>query len=93
MTKNEQKIAMLIQRQQEHDVELKRLKGKLLAVEREFGRYEAEYRAYLKKQHRIADWFESLYIKITRKKPRTKREITRKVQKRMARIFYKGGRA
>ena len=90
MTKNEQKIVMLIQEQQTTNKDIKILKGKLGALGREFERYEAEYRAYLKKKDRIVDWFNALYRKIMRKDLRTKAEVRRKVRKRMAKIFYKG---
>ena len=90
MTKNEQKIAILTQEQQMTNENIKILKGKFSALEREFRCYETEYRAYLKKRHQITDWFDSLYRKIMRKRPKTKRDVIRKVRKRMAKIFYRG---
>lgn len=69
----------------------RRLEHRIFSIQKEFRRYEDEYRRYLKKRHRVSDWFETLYRKIRRKGKFTRTEIRRRTRKRMAKIFYKGG--
>ena len=61
------------------------------ALVREWTVYENKYREYLRKRDRFKNTLWWLFCKITfRSTQLTKRELTKRTTKKMARIFYKG---
>ncbi len=67
------------------------LEFRMIALEKQWGVYEASYALYIMKKDRIALWWGDLYRKVTCKGPRTKKDTMRRIQKKMGRVFYEGG--
>lgn len=61
-------------------------------LEREWGIYENKYKNYLAKRDRFKNFLWWLYRKVTfRSTEVTKKELTKRIAKKMARVFCKGG--
>lgn len=63
------------------------------ALVKEWRVYEDAYIAYLKKKNRFKNFLWRLYCKVTfRSTKLSEKELNKHVAKKMARVFYKGGR-
>lgn len=63
------------------------------ALVQEWKVYENSYKEYLKKRNRFRNFLWRLFCKITfRDTKLTEKELNKSIAKKMARVFYKGGR-
>lgn len=90
---NEDKLEQLEKRVTANNCTITSLGKKFRALSMEWGVYEDEYKKYLAKRNRIGKFLWWLYCKMTfRSIKLSKKELIRHTAKKMAHIFYEGGR-